>query len=203
MLLSERGEVSLRRFSSPGEEVIASGTFSPASRHVLVWPSRTSPVAYLPDNGDATLLLKQKHIDYAKLKLEEKNWENGMKLSVMWQHSKLDPRDSAEKHYTLIANSFRTGLLTPLTAFLSPESELQRKLLLRKQSQVRASMRPLNVGEEYEMNEPPLWVMALLTSAVLLWRALLKRGSETDQSNARVISMRQYTRYIVNMEQDI
>jgi hypothetical protein len=179
LLLTEDGEITLHRFSSPLEAIEAKSTFLPASRQVLVWPDPSSHMAYLPDDGQATTVILDKNTDVTKQKLEGNSWDNGAQLNAMWQLSKLDPPNTAQKHRALIRYSFQTRILTPLTAFLSPENELQRKLLLRKQQQVLNSMRPLDVGEEYQMDEPPLWIIALFSVVLILLRRYLSLTQRT------------------------
>ena len=161
----EQGIVA-HRFSASMTPV--KSTASPASRHVLAWPNDSTPTAFLPDNGRASLVIKDLAGNYSGLKPGDSSWENGVKLYGMWVSSKLNPHDASQKSLMVITNSFTTHLLTPLTAFISPENDAQRQVLLRKQEQMLSSMRPLDIGEEHEMDEPPLWVLSLLLLALFL-----------------------------------
>lgn len=171
LVLDKEHGITPRRFSSPMKEIAKLKTFSPASRHVLAWPDDSRPVAFLPDDGRASLVIKNADMDMSGLKSEAGSWENGVKLYGLWLSSKLNPRNAGRKHYSVISNSFRTHLLMPLTAFLSPENDAQRQTLLRKQQQMLSSMRPLDIGEEHEMDEPPLWVLGLFLA---IWFLLNK-----------------------------
>lgn len=169
LLLEGEQGIKARRFSSPMKPVKLTA-FLPASRHTLAWPDDAKPAAFLPDDGRASLVIKDIDGDFAGLRLEGSSWQNGVQLYGMWMSARLNPRDADRKNHTVITNSFATHLLTPLTAFLSPENDAQRQTLLRKQEQMLSSMRPLDVGEEHEMDEPPLWVLTLFLAALLLTR---------------------------------
>jgi hypothetical protein len=92
-------------------------------------------------------------------------WQNGLELYGMWLASRLHPHQANKTQRLLIAESFRTHLLSPLTAFLAPENLAQQQMLLKKQEQVLSSMRQLDIGEEHEMDEPALWWLLLLVTA--------------------------------------
>lgn len=171
LLLEGKLGVTARRFAFPMKPVKLTA-FSLASRHALAWPDNAKPVAFLPDDDRASLVIKDIESDFTGMKLEGSSWQNGVQLYGMWMSARLNPRDAGRRNHTVITNSFTTHLLTPLTAFLSPENDAQRQTLLRKQEQMLSSMRPLDVGEEHEMDEPPLWVLTLF----LVTLFFLKRG---------------------------
>jgi len=164
-VLQGEHDLSARRFSAPWQKIKLPAA---ASTHpVLAWPDNAHPLAFLPDDGRASLVIKDSERDFSDAKLEGGSWENGTKLYGMWMSSKLNPRNTGSKNYSVISNSFTTHLLTPLTAFISLETDAQRQVLLKKQQQMLSSMRPLDVGEEHNMDEPPLWVLTLLLLGLL------------------------------------
>lgn len=168
-VLSNKHGLKARRFSAPTEDLAVLNQFPPASQQVLAWPDSNNPTAFLPDNGQASLVIKDPEKDFAAPKLKSGSWESGVTLYGMWLSSMLNPQNSVNKHFSIITNSFRTGLLSPLTAFLSPENDAQRQMLLKKQQRMLSSMRPLDIGEENQMDEPPLWLLCLFVAMLLVF----------------------------------
>ena len=158
-VVNGKQHLSTRRFSSPFEEPSGERALSLVRQEVLLWPDAQQPLAYLPDNGRASLVIRNPDPDISSLVIEGSKWEKGVSLYGMWMSSVLNPTQSGSKQKFVIQNSFQTHLLTPLTAFLSPENDAQRQMLLKKQQGMLASMRHLDIGEEHQMDEPPLWVL--------------------------------------------
>lgn len=163
LLLASEG-LSVRNFVVPALEA-GSQPFTPATRPVLAWPNEQQPRAYLPDDGRASVVINDLDAAMATSEGQADLWQNGLELYGMWLASKLHPHQASQKHQQLIAESFRTHLLSPLTAFLAPENAAQQQMLLKKQEKMLASMRQLDIGEEHEMDEPALWWLLLLWMA--------------------------------------
>lgn len=179
LVLDTKQGLRARRFATPMQDIAPSKAIAPGTRQVLAWPDDSRPVAYLPDDGRASLVTRDPEQDGFDLTLEEGSWENGAKLYGLWLSSRLNPREAGQKHYSVITNSFRTHLLTPLTAFVSPENDAQRQTLRKKQQQMLSSRRPLDIGDENVMDEPPLWVLLLFLAILLLsgrHRAVARRN---------------------------
>ena len=163
LLLANEG-LSLRKFAAPAMEIDSQRDI-PVTRPVLAWPDEHQPRAYLPDDGRASVVITDLDAAMAMSEGEGNPWQNGLELYGMWLASRLHPHQANQKQRLLIAESFRTHLLSPMTAFLAPEDMAQQQMLLKKQEQMLASMRQLDIGEEHEMDEPPLWWLLLLVMA--------------------------------------
>lgn len=163
LLLANEG-LSMRKFAAPAMET-GLHAFMPSTRPVLAWPDEHLPRAYLPDDGRASVVINDLDAVMAISEGEGNPWQNGLELYGMWLASRLHPHQANQKQRLLIAESFRTHLLSPVTAFLAPEDAAQQQMLLKKQEQMLSSMRQLDVGEEHEMDEPPLWWLLLLVMA--------------------------------------
>ncbi|MBK7442940.1 MAG: hypothetical protein IPI65_15840 [Bacteroidetes bacterium] len=67
-----------------------------------------------------------------------------------------------------VYNSFVSGILTPVTAFISLENEGQKKMLLEKQKQILAGTNAENMGEDPQMmSEPNVFVILIAGLAIL------------------------------------
>lgn len=177
VLMDSHGRKSIRRLSSPKIESDTTLSFNPLSRPVVAWSRGDKPEAFLPLNGRAGMVILDIDTVNKALDLGGDAWSNGLSAYGLWLSSRLNPVNGGEKSYAVIMNSFRTQLLMPLTAFLSPESDVQRQILLRKQQRVLSSMRPLDIGEEHEMDEPPLWLLMLMAPLFWLLRQRVKKTS--------------------------
>ena len=178
-VLDKELHLSARRFQAPSEEVAVVDALSVQPKPVLVWPNAQQPNAYVPDDGQVSLIIKDTDMDFRSVSLKDGSWDNGVDLYGMWMSSRLNPAHAGSKQYSIILNSFKTHLLTPLTAFLSPENEAQRQMLLKKQQRMLSSMRPLDIGEENQMDEPPLWLLGLIL--VILFGFKKFRGYKSVQ----------------------
>jgi hypothetical protein len=183
-LVMDRGNgISAQSFITPVVETQLKELFS-APRHVLAWPDATNPVAFLRDDNQPGLVIKNIDKDVIGQIGEDNAWNHGLNLYGMWMTSRLNPRDAELKQYSIISNSFETHLMTPLTAFISLENDAQRQALLKKQQQMLASLRPLDVGEEHQMDEPPLWLLMLILIAMTLLMKRRKSGRKTGSEIA-------------------
>lgn len=129
--------------------------------HVLAWPDDKNPVAFLPDDKQASIVLRP-DAGISPMDLKDASWENGLVLEGMSRYRELYPSKSEPLRLALIKNSFRTRILTPHTSFLSLENEAQRQALLRKQEKVLSANKSLDIGEERQMSEPSLYMMLIL-----------------------------------------
>lgn len=137
--------------------------------HVLAWPDEKNPLAFLPDDNQASIVLLPDP-DISPVDLNGTSWENGLALEGMWMYLRRYPSKSGSMRLPFINNSFRTSILTPLTSFIALENEAQRQALLRKQERVLSANKSLDIGEEREMSEPPLYILLLLMLLVMAFK---------------------------------
>lgn len=74
----------------------------------------------------------------------------------------------SDVHIALIQNSFRTGVMTPLTSYIVLETAEQEAALLEKQKQIlEQGFNQTSTGQPVHMSEPPLLVCAVLALGAL------------------------------------
>jgi len=135
---------------------------------VRVWPNAQRPVAYLPNDDQPSLVLLDSELP--AVSAAPHTWQAGLQLQGQWLSSVLYPAAADSSRLALIQGSFRTGILTPLTAFLSLENEAQKAALRRKQQQTLAAHAALDTQEVQRMSEPGWVACALLLGALLVAR---------------------------------
>ena len=101
-------------------------------------------------------------------------------LQGMWMNMELFPSKTEGNSLSLIKQSFRTGIMIPLTSFIALENEAQRQALLRKQERVLSANKSLDIGEESEMSEPGMAIMiiVLLLAALFIQIGKHRRGKQ-------------------------
>lgn len=138
-----------------------------AAKEALAWPDAAKPEAYLRDDGQGSIVLRKTGLHNEELELGDTTWKNGLILQAMSTGLALEPSQYSRQSTGIIANSFRTKIMTPLTSYIVVEDEAQEKVMLEKQKQLLASKLPLDAGEETQMSEPPLWVLIVGLGIVL------------------------------------
>lgn len=129
--------------------------------YVLAWPNGKNPVAFLPDDKQASIILRPGAV-ISSVELKDASWEHALALEGMSRYMKLYPSKSGPMRLALLKNSFRTGLLTPVTSYIALENEAQRQALMRKQKKVLSANTSLDIGEERRMSEPSFSIMLIL-----------------------------------------
>jgi len=167
--LDENARLQPRLLEKPSETLAQASANIADPMTVLSWPVGNASVAYLPDDGAASLVIKNPAQSFSDYALSDNRWNAGLTLYGMWLSSKLDPGNAGAKQRYIVLNSFKSHVLTPLTAFLSPENDAQKQLLLKKQQQVLSSSRPLDIEEEFHMDEPPLWLLVLCLFVIIAY----------------------------------
>lgn len=113
-------------------------------------------------------------------RIKDNLWENASILWAYWKTYQLHPTSSyylsPGHHIDIIQGSFRTGIMTPLTSYISLENEAQKAALLAKQKQVLSGNPLLDAGEELtRMSEPSLWLLLGLIGVAFLARNYWKK----------------------------
>jgi hypothetical protein len=135
----------------------------------LAWPNAQKAQAYLPDGAEGRLvLLKNTPIEK---EIIQNQLSDALEIQAQHLQSTLNPGGTPRFWQTQLKNSFRTGILSPVTAYMVLETEAQRILLRRKQAEVLRANQALDLNEEQvRMSEPGLWILALLFGAWFWWR---------------------------------
>ena len=162
--LSNKPQTELSDYFSPNEQ-----------RLVLAYPNEKTPIAYLPNNNKASIVLKNGLVDEQINQSAEKNWETALLMQGQIMSDALHPETSNRNWLTIIKNSFSSKIMTPLTSYIVVENEAQKAMILSKQKQVLASNQSLDLGEEtLPMSEPSLWWLLFLLGIVWVGRRISK-----------------------------
>ena len=148
---------------------------------VKVWPSMVKPLAYLPNDSLPSIVLntKSKVLKSDLATIKEKNWESGLLMQGQWMLQVLYPQTANEQWLSLIQNSFKSKILTPLTAYIVVENEAQKEMLKKKQEEALSGNRSLDLNDDTQrMSEPSLFVMLLLLGLLYLFNK--KRSSKHE-----------------------
>ena len=143
---------------------------------VVAWPTAQRPMAYLPANGQPDLVLTKARPTVPETAIRLRDWQAGLLLQGLWRARLHHPETTESVEVPLVQYSFRSAILTPLTAYLSLENEAQKAALRRKQKQMLSGHPALDAGEdERRMSEPQEWVLLLLAGTALGLRWLRQR----------------------------
>jgi hypothetical protein len=135
---------------------------------VLAYPSSEKPLAFLPDNGQPDIVLKQKGVS---LTGNQATWQTGLAMQGSWLEQTYYPQAGNTPWLSLVKASFQSGVMSPVTSYLAVENEAQKKALKRKQDEVLSGHKSLDVDEESSrMSEPRLWIVIVLVAIVGLYR---------------------------------
>lgn len=139
---------------------------------VKVWPSIDKPLAYLPHDSLPSVVLntKSKVLKSDLSTIKEKDWESGLLMQGQWMLQVLYPQTADEQWLSLIQNSFKSKILTPLTAYIVVENEAQKEMLKKKQEEALSGNRSLDLNDDTQrMSEPSLFVMLILLGLLYLF----------------------------------
>lgn len=138
---------------------------------VKVYPSITKPIAYLCNDSLPSIVLntKNKTLETNLSVIKEKDWEAGLLMQGQWMLQVLYPQTADEEWLTLIQNSFKSKILTPLTSYIVVENEVQKQMLQKKQEEALSGNRSLDFNDDTQrMSEPGIFVMLLLLGIVYI-----------------------------------
>lgn len=139
---------------------------------VRAWPTAAQPRAYLPNDGHPSVVLSQPAAALAVPTEAASRWQTGLLLRGYAQWQALHPAAADAQHLAFIEASFRSRLLTPLTAFLALENQAQKQALYRKQAQTLAANASLDAQE----TESPTAATAVPLDDYAPWLLLLGLG---------------------------
>lgn len=133
---------------------------------VLAYRTEEGDIFYLPDNNQPSIVLKNNVLNIGKV--EEKAWLSALMMQAQWRTHIVAPDISEKGWVDLVRNSFTAKIMMPPTSYLVVENEAQKAMLARKQRQVLAGNKSLDLGEDEErMSEPSMIVLALIVAFVL------------------------------------
>lgn len=130
---------------------------------VLEYKLADGSVAYLPNNNKPDVVLKHDVIEVSEVEMKERNWHSGLALHGQWVSQLLHPQIAESVFSGLVKNSFKSKIMSPVTSYMVVENEAQKAMLKKKQAQVLAGNKSLDLGEDtLNMSEPGLFLMAII-----------------------------------------
>ncbi len=167
-----------------GAQVISNNVDSILTHTVKAWPNPANPTAYLPDDDKPSVILntRNKTSDITQTDIKKKDWESGLQMQAQWMLQVLYPDTADQEWLTLIQNSFKSGIMTPLTAYIVVENEAQKAILKKKQEEALSGNRSLDLSDDTQrMSEPDLFIIALLFGLFIFYYKRKKKRSIIDQ----------------------
>ncbi len=143
---------------------------------VLEYRLLDNTAVYLPDDNQPSIIQKTKSEKIDESTIKEKSWQSALIMQGVWNAQILHPETSGEEWLNLVKYSFMAKVMTPVTSYIVVENEAQKAMLKKKQKQVLAGNKSLDMEESPDrMSEPGLLVVALLFGLVLWLRRKRKR----------------------------
>lgn len=144
---------------------------------VLAYPDSNNIAGYLPVSNVPSYVLLKEIIRVEEYEIELKNWSSGLLMYGNWLSQTFHPEIANSEWLNLVRHSFVSRIMTPVTSYLVVENEAQKVILKRKQEQILASNRSLDLGDNVErMSEPNIMflILFLVLIAFIRRRYLMK-----------------------------
>jgi len=139
------------------------------NKTVLEYITEDNKKVYLPDNNESSIALINNNINADNNNIEEKDWFSALALQAMYMSHTLHPNKANKEYIKMISHSFRSKIMTPLTSYIVVENEAQKAILLKKQQEVLAGSKLLDLDDTtIRMSEPGLWVLLLCFAVWLI-----------------------------------
>jgi len=143
---------------------------------VLEYKLSDTSIAYLPNNNEPSIILKNDIFELSETDIREKDWLAALKMQGQWASQTLHPETSDKGWLNLVRHSFSSKIMTPVTSYLVVENEAQKAILKKKQEQVLSGNKSLDLGEDAQrMSEPSLVLLTILLGLILWFKEKRKR----------------------------
>lgn len=168
-VLKNDGYLEAHDLSNQPKQPLTKNNIPTFNNKVLAYPNLKKPIAYLPNNQTASIIVSDTPVLTNNL-AKEKDWQTGLLLSAAYQWQTLHPEISNAISKKIVYKSIASKIMTPLTAYMVLENEAQKAALLQKQQQILAGNKNLDAGEELQaMSEPNLWILIAFLILVLFF----------------------------------
>ena len=141
------------------------------NKTVLEYTYDDNNKAYLPNNNEPTIFLKNGRYKATEDQIVEKSWDQALHMQAMWISQTLFPESSKKEWLPLVKHSFISKVMSPVTSYLVVENEAQKAILKKKQEQILSGNKDLDIGEDTpRMSEPSILIMLLLFGCYYWYR---------------------------------
>jgi len=165
--------------NNPKEKLSASLVFT-FDQTVLEYKFDDTQIAYLPNNDEDSIVLKNSNFDidtvywidnFNRTYTPREQNETALMLQAKHMSGVLHPHAARKDYFNLVKLSFLSKIMTPLTSYIVLENEAQKKVLLKKQEQVLAGEKMLDIDNSAQrMSEPSFWIFLTLICLFLGYR---------------------------------
>lgn len=160
---------------NPKKELPDSNNYS-FDKMVLEYKLPDNSLAYLPNNNEPSIILKNGIFAVSETQIKEKNWQSALTMQGMWTSQVLHPETSDKGWLDLVKYSFISKVMMPVTSYLVVENEAQKAMLKKKQEQALSGNKSLDLSEDtLRMSEPSLILLIIPLFLILWYREKRKR----------------------------
>ncbi len=177
--LNTLGYLASHSLVSNPKEFVNDNTMIDFDNEVLVWPNPINPIAYLPNDSLSNIVLKDSVFNFRENAINQSNWNAGLQLQGKWLSDIFYPEHAQRDWNNAVKMSFKSKIMTPLTSYIVVENEAQKAVLLRKQKEVLAGKKSLDLNERTQSMSEPKLILLLILVGVLLF---LKRRQIINHS---------------------
>lgn len=136
---------------------------------VLAYPNLNNPIAYIANDNASSLVLKTPLFKLNTEYLKTSKWETGLLIHGKSLTDLFYPEKAQKTWLASIKNSFKSGIMTPLTSFIVVENEAQKATLKRKQEDVLSGKKSLDLNEQSQrMSEPSILILVIILISIWL-----------------------------------
>jgi hypothetical protein len=94
--------------------------------------NHNNKTVYLPNNNQASILLKDDMFELKQDEIKEKNWQSALLMQGKWISQTLHPETANKEWLNLVKYSFLSKTMMPVTSYLvveteSPESHIEKE----------------------------------------------------------------------------
>ena len=150
------------------KEIVEENAELKLQNEVIAFKKHNKTIAYLPDNQEPSLIVKDSPKLLDKKEMKQRNWTTAMQLQASMRYLIIHPEKVESNWRMLVKNSFESKIMTPYTSYLVVENQAQKNALLRKQKQVLSSKKSFDLDEDSsEMSEPGFVMLSLFVGVLL------------------------------------
>jgi hypothetical protein len=180
--LNEYGELEPHSFISNPRGILNDSINLSFNKSVLEYKINDNSTRYVPDDNKPSIILKSDKLESNVKEMKENNWNSALTMQAMWTSQVLHPETTDTEWLNLVKHSFVSKVMSPVTSFLVVENEAQKAILKKKQKQVLASNKSLDLGEDTRrMSEPSWYILMLLLGSVLYFRNKRRKGIQNSK----------------------
>ena len=146
---------------------------------VLEYKNKQGQFHYLPNNDQASFIIKSAIVSLPNTSSNNKQWNDGLHQQANWYAQKRFPYTTNTQWLPLLKQSFTSKIMNPVSSYIVVENEAQKAILKRKQDQVINGHPMLDLSEDANrMSEPTFIITAILLTLLLFY---LERKKKKQQ----------------------